>query len=120
GKDRLVERSSTNARQETDTSQLNPGDLPADWDVKDSNVLQAAFPFQGDGVLGEFKPPAPPAGETVVVVLDTTRQVFPLPDGSTPNAPPGFEVIGGVFAFPDIEIPARVVVKPRGRNPPVL
>ena len=118
--DRLTEDFHTAARQEGDVSLLGTGVLPADWDRLDSDILQAAFTFQGDGVLGRFIPPAPPSGQTKVITLDTTRQVFPLPDGSTPDAPPGFEVIGGVFPFTEIDIPDGVVVKPLGSKPLVL
>jgi len=118
--DRLVEDFHTTARREEDVDLLPTGILPADWDRLDSDVLQAAFTFQGDGVLGRFVPPAPPSGQTKVITLDTTRQVFPLPDGSTPDAPPGFEVIGGVFPFTEIDLPDGVVVKPLGSNPLVF
>ena len=117
--DALVEDFDTNARQETDPVQLGTGILPADWNVRGSGVLQAGFAFQGDGLLGRFAPPPPAAGDTKVIVLDTTTQPFPLFDGSTPDAPV-YTVVGGVFPFTDIDIPAGVVIQPVGNNPLVL
>jgi len=119
-RDALVENFDTVDRRDADPVLAGLGNLPADWDERNSNVLQAGFAFKGSGVLGSFMPPAPPGSTTRVVTLDTTRQTFPLPDGSTPDAPPGFEVIGGVFSFTDIDIPDRIVVKPIGPNPLVL
>ena len=118
--DVIVENFDTTDRQEKDPSLLGVGNLPADWDKDDSNILSAGFEFQGTGVLGDFRPPAPAAGDTTVIYLDTARQTFPLPDGSTPDAPPNYEVVGGVFAFEDIDIPDGVIIRPLGTNPLVL
>ena len=94
---------------------------PADWDENDSDLLQAASAFVGDGSIGRFipYPPADPE-EPRQVVLDTGVQPFPLLDGSTPDADPGTLVIGGVFEFTDIDIPHGVELLVRGANPLVL
>jgi hypothetical protein len=118
--DRLQEDFVDEAREDPDVEELQVGTLPAEWDRLDSDLLQAALAFQGDGVLGSFVPPPPPTGQTRTIFLDTTRQVFPLPDGSTPDAPPGFEVIGGVFDFTDIDIPEHVTIRPVGDRPLVI
>ncbi len=118
--DELIERFDDSARHETDPAALDPGALPADWNRDGSHVLQAALEFRGDGVLGPFEPPPPAPGTSRVLYLDTARQVFPLPDGSTPGALPGAEVVGGVFPFTDIDIPDGVVIRVLGSNPLVL
>jgi hypothetical protein len=117
--DTLFEDFDTNARQETDPSQVSVGSLAADWNARGSGILQASFAFQGDGLLGRFVPPPPAAGDTHVIALDTTSQPFPLFDGSTPDAPV-FTVTGGVFPFTDVDIPAGVVIQPLGNNPLVI
>ncbi len=116
--DALVEDFDTNLREETDPAQTGTS-LPAQWNQRGSGILQANFAFQGDGMLGRFVPPPPAAGDTKIIVLDTTTQPFPLFDGSTPDAPV-FTVVGGVFAFTDIDIPAGVVIQPLGNNPLVI
>jgi hypothetical protein len=117
--DTLTEDFDGNERQETDAEQTGAGVLPANWNVRNSGILQANFAFQGDGLLGKFAPPPPLPGDTKVIVLDTTQQPFPLFDGSTPDAPI-YTVIGGVFPFTDIDIPSGVVIQPLGNNPLVL
>jgi len=117
--DVLSEDFDSNDRQETDPAQTGTGTLPADWNVNGSGILQANFQFQGDGLLGKFAPPPPAAGDTKVIVLDTTQQPFPLFDGSTPDAPV-ITIVGGTFAFTDIDIPSGVVVQVLGNNPLVL
>ena len=117
--DDLAENFDSNARQETDPSQLGIGVLAADWNKDGAAILQAGFAFQGNGLLGRFIPPPPAAGDTKVVTLDTSQQPFPLFDGSTPDAPV-FTVTGGVFPFTDVDIPAGVVIQPLGNNPLVI
>jgi len=101
-------------------SDVELGSAPAAWDQENSNILQARPSFESDGPLGRFVPSAPPAGETHAVQLDTSRQLFPLFDGSTPDAPAGTVIEGGVFSFTDVDIPAGVVVLPSGPNPLVI
>ena len=117
--DLLYEDFDTTERQDVDISSIEEGVLPANWDLLDSNVLEAGFAFEGQGQLGRFVPSAPESG-TKTVVLDTNKQVFPLFDGSTPDAPPGFEVLGGKFHFSEIDIPKGVILEVRGSNPIVL
>ena len=118
--DSLVENFDTNDHQDASGSELSAGTIAAEWNQSGSRVLQPGFTFAGDGELGRFIP-APPSGSDVhQITLDTSRQVFPLFDGSTPDAPPGTEVIGGVFSFTDIDIPDGVVIAPMGSNPLVL
>jgi hypothetical protein len=119
--DALIEEFDTNEREDQSGDALPAGTIGAEWNLLGSTVLQPGFTFAGDGELGRFVP-APPADSSQVhqITLDTSRQVFPLFDGSTPDAPPGFEVVGGVFAFTDVDIPAGVVITPIGANPLVL
>jgi len=116
--DTLVEDFDSNAREERDPAQTG-NVLPADWNMRGSGILQPNFAFQGDGLLGRFTPPPPVAPDIKVIVLDTTTQPFPLFDGSTPDAPV-YTVVGGVFPFTDIDIPAGVVIQPLGNNPLVI
>ncbi len=106
-------------RMNVDPSEFRPGEVPANWDVLDSDVLTANFAFDGAGELGPFTPPPPADGGTRLVVLDTSIQELPLLDGSTPEAP-RTRVVGGVFSFTDIEIPEGVILEPRGPNPLIL
>ena len=115
--DSIVEDFDGAAREETRIDQIGSGNVPADWDRRNSNVLQAALEFDGDGSIGRFLPNAPAAGDTVTIVLDTTEQVFPLLDGSTPDALPGSSAKNGVFQFTDIDIPDGVIIVPSGDNP---
>jgi hypothetical protein len=118
--DELLEEFDDNAREDASGAELPAGTIAAEWNEAGSRVLQPGFTFAGDGALGRFIP-APPSGSDVhQITLDTTRQVFPLFDGSTPDAPPGTEVIGGVFSFTDIDIPDGVVIAPMGSNPLVI
>ena len=117
--DVLAEDFDGNARQETDPAKIGTGILPANWNERGSGILEANLAFQGDGALGRFAPPPPAAGDTKVIVLDTTQQTFPLFDGSTPDAPVT-TVLGGVFAFTDIDVPAGVVIQTLGDHPLVL
>jgi hypothetical protein len=119
--DALIEGFDTNDREDASGAALPAGAIAAEWNRANSQVLQPGFTFAGDGALGRFVP-APPADSSQVhqITLDTTRQVFPLFDGSTPDAPPGTEVVGGVFSFTDVDIPAGVVIAPIGSNPLVL
>jgi hypothetical protein len=94
------------------------GAIAAEWNRQGSGVLQAAAAFPGGGELGRFTPPH--QAEEKVVSLDTNRQVFPLLDGSTPDAPAQYWVDGGVFHFTDIVIPANVTLRPFGQNPLIL
>ncbi|MFO0983799.1 MAG: Ig-like domain-containing protein [Planctomycetota bacterium] len=105
-------------RQETSRTELE-GRTPADWNRNDSHHLQSAFGFQGGGELGPFLPLAPRSG-TRTMVLDTNQQGFPLLDGSTPGAPAGLTVYGGVFNFTDVVVPAGVRITAVGRNPLVM
>jgi hypothetical protein len=118
--DDLVETFDDELREDVSPADFAPGAVQAEWDLRDSQILQAGVAFQGNGVLGRFAPPPPASGTTHIVTLDTSRQVFPLPDGSTPDAPPGYEVVGGVFSFTDVDIPASVWIEPIGPNPLVL
>lgn len=123
--DRIVEAFDDNAQQEVDLGEFDADadgaqPLPADWNVAGSSLLQAALEFDGTGVLGRFAPPAPPAGTTHTTILDTAAQVFPLLDGSTPDAPPRLVVNGGVFEFTEIDLPAGVEVRAIGPNPLVF
>lgn len=95
------------------------GVAPASWNQGDSHVLQAAIAFPGSGELGDLLPPAS-GGPPYLLSLDTNLQSFPLLDGSTPGAPAGTVVEGGVFHFRDIVIPANVTLRPVGSNPLVL
>jgi hypothetical protein len=97
--DDLVENFDDTLRHEESPSEFTPGSVQAEWSARGSKILQAGFAFQGNGVLGRFIPPTLKSGETNIVHLDATRQVFPLPDGSTPDAPPNYEIVGGVFSF---------------------
>jgi hypothetical protein len=116
-RDSIVEEFDTNDREETDIAQIGNGNLPADWNRDRSGILQAALEFDGTGIIGRFVPTAPGGGGTNTIVLDTTSQSFPLPDGSTPDAPPGYVVTGGVFHFSDVDIPNGVQIKVAGSNP---
>lgn len=118
--DAFVEDFDDNSREEGDIDQIGAGNLPADWNVNHSSILQAALEFDGDGALGRFLPAQPASGQTNVVILDTTSQTFPLLDGSTPDAKPNTVVIGGVFNFTDIDIPDGVSLQPAGSNPLVI
>ncbi|MBL8843746.1 MAG: hypothetical protein JNL90_19650 [Planctomycetes bacterium] len=119
-RDALVEDFDGDEREETDIDQIGSGNVLADWDRRDSNVLQAALEFDGDGSIGRFLPNAPATGDTVTIVLDTTEQLFPLLDGSTPDAIPGTRATNGVFHFTDIDIPDGVIIVPQGNNPLVF
>ncbi len=88
----------------------------ASWDANNSNVLRASFGFAGDGSLGRFEPP----NDVHTVILDTNFQVFPLFDGSTPDAPPGTPAKGGVFNFTDFHLPSNVTLLLKGDNPGVI
>ncbi len=118
-RDRIVEVFDDDDRK-ADDSLIGLGRVPAHWDRDDSNVLVAAQAFEGSGELGRFIPSPPPAGETRTIVLDTSVEVFPLFDGSTPDAPAGKVVNGGVFNFTDIDIPAGILLIPQGPNPLIL
>ena len=109
--DVLRESFESDARRDPSPGEAAEGFPPADWDRSDSDVLQAAFSFEGSGLLGRFLPPAPPAGETLTVVLDTDLQGFPLPDGSTPDAPVT-SVSGGRFHFTEIDVPDGAAPRP--------
>ena len=102
-RDVALENFDTRDRLDTDAG-VDLGTIPADWDREDSNILTAALAFEGGGELGRFVPTSP-GDDPNIVILDTSRQVFPLFDGSTPDAPPGYEIVGGVFPFTDIDIP---------------
>ena len=78
------------------------------------------MPSTAPGELGRFVPAPPADGESKTIILDTSLQVFPLFDGSTPDAPPGFEVRGGVFHFTEINIPKGVFLDIRGNKPLVI
>ena len=107
-------------RQTANLAEIELGRIPAAWDVDDSEILQARVAVEGGGLLGQFTPAAPPAGETKTQILDTNSQNFPLLDGSTPGAPPNTTIVGGVFAFTDINIPQGIRLRPIGNNPLVL
>ncbi len=108
-------------RDRQETADVDPGVVLAQWDQLDSNLLEPGFLFRGEGELGPFTPPPPDRpSEIRTVVLDTSRQTFPLLDGSTPSAPPGMVIEGGVFPFSEIDIPEGVVVIPKGPNPLIL
>jgi len=115
-RDSIVETFDTNDREETDITQIGNGNLPADWNRDRSELLQAALEFDGTGEIGRFIPTAPATG-TNTIVLDSISQTFPLPDGSTPDAPPGLIVKGGIFQFTDVDLPNGVVLKVAGSNP---
>ncbi|MEW6741161.1 MAG: hypothetical protein AB1486_00230 [Planctomycetota bacterium] len=119
GRDIFSESFHTTDWEETSVEELGSGVIPARWDHKDSNFLQAAFSFGGSGELGRFAPVAAD-GSTRRIILDTNRQSFPLFDGSTPDALPGTVVLGGVFHFTDIVIPKGVTVQAVGQNPLVF
>lgn len=120
-RDQLSEDFDDKERQLLDATQLQVGELPAAWDERDSNVLQAVFAFQGFGELGEFNPfPPEDPNQPRTLVFDTNRMSFPLYDGSTPDAAPGTEIIGGVFPFTDINIPDGIIIEVRGSNPLVF
>ena len=114
--DLLVEDFDTKNRLENDVSEIEAF-TAAQWDFADSGVLQPGS-FAGTGRLGRFLPVAPddPA-EPNIVIVDTTRQVFPFLDGSTPDAAAGTVAVGGVFDFTDIDIPEGVIIRPIGPNP---
>ncbi len=118
-RDTLIEDFDGKGRRNLDA--LEPGVVAAQWDEFESNVLQPSFNFHGNGELGRFIP-FPPDRPTQPrkIVLDTTSQEFPLSDGSTPDAPSGMTIVGGVFPFTDIDIPEGVHLEPRGPNPLVL
>ena len=115
--DIVVEEFDDNVRQELGIAEIGNGNLPADWSRNGLPVLQAALEFDGTGAIGRFKPGVSPTGDTNTIVLDTSSQVFPLLDGSTPDAPPGYIAIGGVFDFTEIDIPRGVEIKVTGDNP---
>ncbi len=117
---RDVLREDFQSRDRDDTVDAAPGFLPADWNRRGSGRLEPGFAFQGNGELGAFRPLAPADGSVRTITLDTSRQSFPLLDGSTPEAAPGTEVLGGVFAFTCIEIPKGVTLRVRGSNPLIL
>ena len=115
--DMVVEEFDDNVREETSIDEIGNGNLPSDWNVLDSSVLQAALEFDGTGQIGRFAPATPAGGDTTTIFLDTSSQGFPLLDGSTPDAPPGLVVTGGVFEFTDVVIPDGVTIKVNGNNP---
>ena len=100
-----------------DTAEVPVGQIPAAWDQHQSGVLEASFAFRGSGVLGRF---APDPSAVQSVTFDTNFQTFPFADGSTPDAPAGFTVIGGVFEFTTIDVPDGVTVRVVGQNPLVF
>ena len=114
--DQLTESFDDESRRDASADRLTKSEVHASWGQAHSGVLQAAFAFEGSGVLGRFVPEPAGSGRRTVV-LDTDRQVFPLLDGSTPDAPAGFEVLGGVFHFTDVDIPRKVDVVVRGSHP---
>ncbi|MBL8842806.1 MAG: hypothetical protein JNL90_14910 [Planctomycetes bacterium] len=119
-RDLLVEGFEETKRRDGDAAQLARGELGAEWDRDDSDLLEAGFEFEGTGTLGRFLPVGPPPGTFTTVLLDTDSQLFPLFDGSTPDAPAGLTVNGGVFDFTDIDLPARVTLRVTGSQPLVL
>jgi len=119
-RDSIVETFDANDREESDLAEIGNGNVPADWNRDRSGILQAALEFDGSGVLGRFVPAAPGGGGINTIVLDTASQTFPLPDGSTPDAPPGYVVTGGVFQFTDVDIADGVEIRAAGSNPLVF
>ncbi len=119
-RDVVMEHFDDARHQNRDPAELGTGQIPAAWDVLDSNLLTANLAFEGRGELGAFRPPNGTSRDPRLVILDTSVQTFPLLDGSTPDAPPGVQVVGGVFAFTDIDIPEHVTLQPRGPNPMIL
>jgi len=119
-RDAIVERFDDDGAAERDIDEIGNGNVPADWNVENSSIVQAALVFDGTGVLGRFMPIAPRNGDTLTVVLDTASQSFPLLDGSTPDVPPGLVVNGGVFHFSEIDIPDGVEIRVAGSNPLVF
>ncbi|MBM4015147.1 MAG: hypothetical protein FJ293_09325 [Planctomycetes bacterium] len=118
--DMVVEAFDDNVNEESSIEEIGNGNLPSDWNRLDSSVLQAALEFDGTGQIGRFAPTAPTGGDTTTIFLDTASQGFPLLDGSTPDAPPGLVVTGGVFNFTDVIIPDGVIIKVAGSNPLVF
>ncbi|MEW6743102.1 MAG: hypothetical protein AB1486_10110 [Planctomycetota bacterium] len=118
--DAVVERFTTNALEETDAEELAFGQVPADWDIGDSDRLIASLSFPGQGELGRFIPVPLGGSGDHIVVLNTDVQELPIFDGSTPEVEFGTVVRGGVFNFSSIEIPDGVVVRGEGSNPLVL
>jgi hypothetical protein len=119
-RDVIVEDFDDDSAAVRDIAEIGNGNVTADWDVERSSILQAALAFDGTGELGRFMPIAPRNGDTLTVVLDTASQSFPLLDGSTPDAPPGLVVNGGVFHFTEIDIPDGVEIRVVGSNPLVF
>ena len=115
-RDVIVEVFDADDRQEQSIEEIGNGNLPADWNRNGLSVLQAALEFDGTGILGRFQPPMPRSGDKLTVVLDTASQVFPMLEGSTPDAPVGYVVNGGVFEFTDVDIPDGVEIKVVGPN----
>lgn len=116
--DRFEERFVDPSGLDAEASAASLGIGPAEWSLVGSGHIIAASAFPGTGVLGDFKPPTP--STPTQVTLDTSVQSFPLLDGSTPGAPAGTVVEGGVFHFRDIDIPAGITLKPVGPNPLIL
>lgn len=101
------------------STSVQRGMASAEWNRNGSGFLQAAA-FPGSGELGDFRPSTVPGPDPAVIILDTDHQPLPLLDGSTPAAPAGTVVEGGVFHFHDIDIPAGVTIQPLGSHPLVL
>ncbi|MEW6746651.1 MAG: Ig-like domain-containing protein [Planctomycetota bacterium] len=118
-RDLFQENFHTKDREERHLGELGPGVVPARWNEHESHVVQAAYSLTGNGELGRFVPFAREGGAHEIV-LDTDSQYFPLFDGSTPDAPPGTRVTGGVFNFTEIVIPAGITVKAVGHHPLAL
>lgn len=116
--DAIVERFEATDGFDAETSVGTPGIAAAEWSRLGNATLQASAAITGGGELGPFLPAVAPTARTLL--LDTNRQPLPLLDGSTPRARPGTVVLGGVFNFTDIDIPANVTVLPLGSNPLVL
>ena len=119
-RDELVETFDDNAGEERDLAEVGNGVVAADWNRAGSTLLQAALEFNGTGRIGRFIPYASNDSETVTIVLDTASQPFPLIDGSTPDAPPGYVAQGGIFDFTDVDIPDGVEIVVVGSNPLVF
>ena len=118
--DVVVEEFDDNANEEGSIDEIGNGNLPSDWNQLGSSVLQAALEFDGTGQIGRFTPATPTGGDTNTIFLDTASQSFPLLDGSTPDAPPGLVVNGGVFHFTDVDIPDGIIIRVAGNNPLVF